>query len=166
MKLKQINSLILSVSFIALVAGCGSPETSEEAGSSADEASVDKEIVITANDQMKFNLESFEVEAGQTIRLTLNNVGTMPKMSMGHNVVILKQGTDQEAFVEASAQAPTNDYIPSAQTDSIIAHTKMLGGGESDSIVFDVPSKKGSYPFLCSFPGHYQVGMKGTMVVR
>jgi len=115
---------------------------------------------------MKFNLERFAVKAGSTVKIHLKNVGSMPKMSMGHNVVVLKQGTDEKAFVEAAIQAPANDYIPPTQTDAVIAHTKMLGGGEEDSIVFKVPSKKGNYTFLCSFPGHFQVGMKGTMIVN
>jgi len=26
--------------------------------------------------------------------------------------------------------------------------------------------KRGEYPYLCSFPGHYVGGMKGTLVVK
>jgi len=56
--------------------------------------------------------------------------------------------------------------VPVEMSDVIIAHTKLLGPGESDTITFKAPTKKGRYVFLCSFPGHYQIGMKGYMVVR
>src|SRR5690606_8203843 len=79
-----------------------------------------REIVIRANDQMKFDVEAFEVEAGERIRLVLDNVGTMPKMSMGHNVVILQKEVDPNAFVEAAMSAPANDYIPPASASQIV----------------------------------------------
>lgn len=166
---------IFILSCAALVfAGCGpsGDKASSGGGSSgsaapaADPGEVSQTIELTASDQMKFNLERFMVEAGSTVKIHFKNVGTMPKMSMGHNVVVLKQGVDEKAFAEAAIQAPANDYIPPAKTDEVIAHTKMLGGGEEDSVIFKVPSKKGNYTFICSFPGHFQVGMKGTMIVN
>ena len=41
----------------------------------------------------------------------------------------------------------------------------MLGPKQSDSIVVKF-TEAGEYPFLCSFPAHYQVGMKGVITVR
>jgi azurin len=178
MKNKVIQSSLFSLMLacVALVlSACGpsgdkSPSggdsSSSGASAAADPGAVTQTIELTANDQMKFNLERFMVQAGSTVEIHLKNIGSMPKMSMGHNVVVLKQGTDEKAFAEAAIQAPANDYIPPTMEDQVVAHTKMLGGGEEDSIVFKVPSKKGNYTFICSFPGHYQVGMKGTMMVK
>jgi len=126
----------------------------------------DKTVEITANDQMKFNLEAFQVAPGSTVELTLKNVGSMPKFSMGHNLVILKPSTDTAKFVEGAMTSAGTEYIPASMKNAVIAHTKLLGGGENDTIVFVAPNQKGDYPFICSFPGHYQVGMKGTMQVR
>ena len=174
MKNKAIHSSItlFTLACAALVfAGCGPSGEKSSPGKPAVSADVElgevtQTIELTANDQMKFNLERFMVEAGATVKIHFKNVGSMPKMSMGHNVVVLKQGTDEKAFVEAAIQAPANDYIPPEQAALVIAHTKMLGGGEEDSVTFKVPSKTGNYTFLCSFPGHFQVGMKGTMIVK
>jgi azurin len=80
--------------------------------------------------------------------------------------VILKPGTDLAAFAVKCAPAKETDYIP-ADAESkalIIAHTKMLGGGESDTITFTAPAA-GSYPYLCTFPGHFAV-MQGVMTVK
>lgn len=121
------------------------------------------EITIEGNDQMKYNLNEIKVEAGQTVKLTLKHVGKLPKAAMGHNWVLLKPGTNIPEFGAASAKAAANDYIPEG-TDKVIVHTKMLGGGESTTIEFTAPDK-GTYDFICSFPGHYAM-MKGKFIVE
>ena len=46
----------------------------------------------------------------------------------------------------------------------MVAHTKLLGGGESDEITFTAPAA-GEYPFICTFPGHFAI-MQGVMTVK
>jgi azurin len=84
---------------------------------------------------------------------------------MGHNLVVLAPGTDGAQFAAAAQTAADSEYIPSSQKDKIVVHTKLLGPGESDSITFKA-EKAGTYPYLCSFPAHYMVGMKGVIVVE
>jgi azurin len=122
------------------------------------------ELTISGTDQMQFDKKELRVKAGQKVRLTLTHAGTMAKNAMGHNWVLLKEGVDLAAFGQKSATAMDNDYIPASEEGSIIAHTKMLGGGESDTIEFTAPAK-GSYEYLCSFPGHYAL-MRGVLIVE
>lgn len=122
-------------------------------------------VAMTGNDQMRYNVESIPANAGQTVRITLTNIGRMPKAAMGHNVVILKAGADADAFVAAAAQAKGTDYIPETKKDAILAHTKLLGPGETDTIEFVAPSA-GNYTFLCSFPAHLYAGMRGNLLVQ
>ena len=127
------------------------------------------EITLEGNDQMQFNLKSFDVKAGETVKLTLKHVGKMPVAAMGHNVVILKSGTDPMAFgmgVSGKGGNAANGYVPTdaAELAKIIAHTKMIGGGESVTIEFTAPAK-GAYPYLCTFPGHVAM-MRGVMNVQ
>lgn len=135
--------------------------TSNDTESASDENVV--EITIEGNDQMRFNMDEIKVKAGQTVRLTLKHVGKMEKNVMGHNWVLLTQGTEVSDFGQEAVKAKDNDYIPQ-DTDAVIANTKMLGGGESDTIEFEAP-EAGTYNFLCSFPGHYSV-MKGKFIVE
>lgn len=121
------------------------------------------DVSISGNDQMQYNKNEIRVKAGQTVRLTLNHVGEMSEKVMGHNWVLLKQGTDIPEFGSAAASASDNDYIPKG-TDKVIAHTEMIGGGESVTIEFQAP-EKGTYDFICSFPGHYAL-MKGKFIVE
>jgi azurin len=45
----------------------------------------------------------------------------------------------------------------------VLAHTKLVGGGESASVTFptSILQKGGDYKFLCTFPGHNAL-MRGT----
>lgn len=121
-------------------------------------------IVLTGSDQMKYDVTVFKVKAGESVTLSFKNIGTQPKAAMGHNVVILTQGTDMEAFAQAAMADKTNDYIPQANAAEIVAHTKLLGPGESDKITFTL-NDKGVYNFLCSFPGHHAL-MNGKIVAE
>ena len=120
-------------------------------------------IVMTTNDAMKFDVNEINVTSGQKIRLTLKHVGQLDKRVMGHNVVILKKGVVLSTFAAKAGSASKNDYIP-AKSSEIIAHTAMIGGGETTEIEFVAP-EPGVYDYICSFPGHYAM-MRGKLIVK
>ena len=121
-------------------------------------------LTLLAGDDMKFNAKEVIVKANIPITLTLKHTGKMPLTSMGHNVVILTAETVVPDFANAANAAKETDYIPADLKSSIIAHTKMLGGGETDQITFTF-STAGTYPYLCTFPGHSGM-MKGKFIVE
>ena len=118
-------------------------------------------IIVNSNDQMRFDTNEIRVRAGEKVKLTLNHTGKLPKNVMGHNFVLLTKGTDVAEFSRAAMNEKEKEYIPST---GVLAHTQLIGGGESTTIEFTVPPK-GTYDFICSFPGHY-VMMKGKFVVE
>ena len=128
---------------------------------SSDKKSKSSVIVLNSSDLMKFDQNELRVFEGQEITLTLNHTGKMSKEIMGHNFVLLKKKTDLDDFAQRAMLARENEYIPVG--DETIAYTKMIGGGESDTITFTAP-KKGSYTYICTFPGHYGL-MKGVLIV-
>ncbi len=132
--------------------------------STKDQTIVEKEIeiILNSDDLMRFDKNMLVVQSGQKITLTLNHTGKMDKSIMGHNFVLLKKDVDVTAFAEKAILAKNNEYIP--EGDEVIVHTKLLGGGESDTIIFDAP-EKGYYTYLCSFPGHWGL-MKGKLIVK
>lgn len=123
-------------------------------------------IEVTGNDQMQYNIKLFEVTAGQKVVLSFKHIGQLPALAMGHNLVILKAGTVVPTFATKCAPAKDTGYIPQDEESKkeMVAHTKMLGGGESDEITFTAPAP-GDYPFICSFPGHFAI-MQGVMKVK
>ncbi|WP_242092755.1 azurin [Aestuariivivens sediminicola] len=121
-------------------------------------------LVISGDDLMKFDKTELRVKAGDKVKLTLRHIGKLDKNVMGHNFVVLKKGVDLVAFGIKAASARDTDYIPADAAGDIIAHTKLIGGGETTSIEFEAP-ESGEYEFLCSFPGHYAM-MRGKLIVE
>ena len=153
-----MRKLIIIAATLFLMS-CGSGEKQE--GTTA-KATSNATIALSTGDEMKFDKTMLMVEEGQEVTLTLTHTGEMPKEVMGHNWVLLKEGTDISAFADLAVSATETDYIP--ESDAIIAYTKTIGGGESTTVTFIAPSK-GSYEYICSFPGHYSM-MKGKLMVR
>ena len=83
------------------------------------------------------------------IRCTLHGAFTR-----GYDATLVKDAHTTEDQTSWGAPPP----------DQVIAHTKLLGPGESDVIEFDAPAP-GTYPFVCTFPGHAPL-MNGQLVVQ
>lgn len=175
----KIHSRILTASVVLVslvLSGCGQSEkkSATAAPANAKTATVatvakptdGRAVAITGNDLMKFNVTEIRAKAGEGLAVTLTNEGTVPKFSMGHNWVLLAADTDVDAFVAATSSAAATDYVPPEFADKVLAATKLLGPKEADTASFYAPKTPGQYVFLCSFPGHYQVGMHGVLIVE
>lgn len=126
-------------------------------------SSVVEKIIIESNDRMRFNTKKISVSEGSVIELTLVHTGKRSKSEMGHNFVLLNQGENIRDFAMDVKDLKKNGFIPELKTN-IIAFTKVIGGGESTTITFKSP-EKGTYPYLCSVPGHFGL-MKGVLIVE
>ncbi len=153
---------IVTVLAALSVSGCGQKDPS----STAPAPPGAREIDITANDTMKFNVTAIDAKPGEELKVVLTNIGTQPKEVMGHNWVLLKAGTDVDAFTAAAISAKDSGYIPATLADEVIAHIDILGPRKSGEVDFKAPTIPGDYPFLCTFPAHYQSGMKGVLTVK
>ena len=124
-----------------------------------------QKVIITGNDTMQFDKREFTVKSGEKVELEFKNIGKLPKIAMGHNLVILKQGISSLKFGQKvmSLGASASNVLPEGSMEDVIAATKLLGPGESETISFTAP-EPGDYQFVCSFPGHFAM-MRGIMVV-
>jgi azurin len=155
----------ISLSIIAL--GCSALLYSVTGCSRAPEAPP-KTVAVEADDKMRFDVTAFEVKPGQKVSITLKNVGTTPKFSMGHNLVVLDKTVNTgnvTKFLDTASMAASSDYVPKGSKE-VLAATKLLGPNETDTITFTAPYVPGEYLYLCSFPGHYSQGTKGFMTVK
>ena len=126
----------------------------------------DVKLELTGNDQMQFNTKTLEVTTGDKVTLAFSHIGKLPAVAMGHNVVILKPGTSIPTFSAKCAPAKDHGYIPqdAESKAAIVAHTTLLGGGQSENITFTAP-EPGAYPYVCTFPGHFAI-MQGVLTVK
>lgn len=131
-------------------------------GPAADPRTID----ILATDDMKYSLTTITARPGEQIRVRLIVKGKMPKVAMAHNFVLLKLGTNIAQLLAEGAPHRATDFIPPGMMNSVIAKTTLAGPGEAVQVVFTAPAKPGRYPYICTFAGHYQAGMKGTLVVK
>ena len=123
-------------------------------------------VSLKGDDAMKFDLKEATVSAGcAKITIELTHTGKLPAAAMGHNVVISKTPDLAGIARDAIKAGAAKSYVPDGDA-RVIAHTKIIGGGEKTTITF--PGKAltagGDYSFFCSFPGHSAL-MKGTLTL-
>lgn len=125
------------------------------------------EVEIEGNDQMQFNMNEIVVDKScKSFTVNLSHPGSLPKNVMGHNWVLTTTENMQGVVTDGIASGLDNNYIK-PEDERVIAHTKIIGAGETDSVTFDVAEldANGDYTFFCSFPGHASM-MKGKLVVK
>jgi azurin len=154
-----LGSVSLSVTAAAQVRKAISPAVGTA-------AALPRTVDIVGGDDMKYSLTTIRARPGESLRIRLVSRGTVPKVAMAHNVVILKPGTDVVKFVNEGAAFRDSDFIAPALKDAVIAKTAFAGPGETVDVVLKVPTGPGSYPYICTFAGHCLAGMKGTLIVK
>ena len=120
---------------------------------------------IEGNDAMQFSADAITIPAScSKFTINLKHVGKLPVVAMGHNVVIAKAADMAAVARDGMTVAP--EHVKAGDS-RIVAHTRMIGGGESASVTFDVSKLKagGPYKFFCSFPGHLAL-MQGNIVAQ
>ena len=123
-------------------------------------------VEIAGNDAMKFDKTSIDVpQSCKQFTVKLTHPGKLAKNVMGHNWVLSKAADVQGIAADGISAGLDKNYLKPGDP-RVIAHTKVVGGGESDSVIFDTSKLKAgeNYAFFCSFPGHAAL-MKGTVAV-
>jgi uncharacterized cupredoxin-like copper-binding protein len=122
-------------------------------------------IELTVGDNMRFTPSVIQAHPGQRVRIVLRRVGKLP--ALAHNVVLLKKGTAPKAFIDKASKATEETgSIPPAMEDQAIVASALVKPGESAEVTFEAPAEPGEYTFVCSFPGHFGLGMKGQLIVK
>jgi azurin len=121
-------------------------------------------VDLTGNDAMQFDKKEIAIAADCTdVEITLHHAGKLPAQAMGHNVVISKTADIAGIAGDGAGAGFANDHIKAGDA-RVIAHSKIIGGGQTTSVTFPTSKlKKGeAYSFFCSFPGHWSI-MKGAL---
>ena len=117
--------------------------------------------IKTLQAQMRYDVTDFTVAPGAEVRIVFENVDDMP-----HNLVLFQAGTDVAAValknLEKPDEAMKRDWLP--DDPRMLAHSKPVAPKTKDEFVFKAPEKGGSYPYVCTFPGH-ALSMQGRMRV-
>jgi putative heme-binding domain-containing protein len=119
-------------------------------------------IAMETGGNLTFKTRSFSVRPGEPIRLSFTNPDVVP-----HNWVLVRPGTldrvgDLVNRLIAEPDAVVRQYVP--RTADVLVYTDIVQPGQSVAVYFRAPLEKGTYPYLCTFPGHWMV-MNGQMEV-
>jgi len=112
--------------------------------------------------KMAYTLPEFTAKPGQYVRITMKNTADVQ-----HNVVVLRPGTQDRVGLLVEAMAKVQDaeersYLPS--TPDILFWMTLIEPGQQGVLEFAAPNQAGNYPYICTFPGHWQT-MNGIMHV-
>lgn len=120
--------------------------------------------IKTVREQLRYDTARLVVEAGKPFEVVFENPDAMP-----HNLVFVQPGTLQDVATAVQTQAPDKldsqgrSYVP--ENDSrVIAATKMLEAGKSETLSLTAPETEGTYQYVCTFPGHWAI-MTGELIV-
>lgn len=122
---------------------------------------------IDSTDQMTFSTKAIEIDKScKTFTVELTHSGSLPKNVMGHNWVLSKKADMQPIATDGVSAGIDKNYLKEGDK-RIIAHTKIIGAGETISVDVDVSKlvDGGEYGFFCSFPGHISM-MQGTVTLK
>ena len=123
----------------------------------------DRQITLKALAGLRYDQVEMHATSGEKLAISLKN----EDVAMQHNWVLVQPGAHVEVG-EASFKmlsdpaAAEKNYVP--DLPSVIADIPLVAPGETETVVIKVPKKPGRYPFLCTFPGHWQA-MKGVLIV-
>ena len=110
---------------------------------------------LAAGDAIKFDKTSLSFsKTCKEITVNLAHTGKSPKTAMGHNLVLVSTADITAVGVSAASAGLKADYVPK---DKVIAHSKLVGGGEKTSMKFKPSDVKGASTIICTFPGHWAV---------
>ncbi|WP_182867278.1 c-type cytochrome [Rhodopirellula sp. JC639] len=115
----------------------------------------------TVEEEMRYDVPYFAVEAGRPVQILLENHDLMP-----HNLVITQPGALKGVAMAGLAAGPEGTgglpYVP--DSPNVIAASEMVAPDKSARITLTAPSTPGEYPYVCTFPQHWY-RMYGVMVV-
>ncbi len=113
-------------------------------GEPADPSDADRTIEVAGTDELRFQPDVLEVEAGETIAFEFKNAGDMP------HEFVLGDKASLEAHVHGGDQPNGTGEVP---------------GGGTETIAWTF-SEAGEFSYECHVDKHHEAGMRGTITVK
>lgn len=119
-------------------------------GREGDPAKASRTILVDMADTMRYTPAQMKVKRGETIRFVVANSGrTMHEMVIGTEEELRKHAEVMKKFPDMEHDAPYMAHVAPGKKEII-------------TWIFDKP---GTFMYGCLVPGHWEAGMKGTIVV-
>lgn len=152
-KLLLISALSFSAFSTSFANGIhgGHDEHASEIGKPGNPAQVTRTMTVDMADTMRFSPETVSVKRGETVKFIVKNSGKIK------HEMILGSMKDLKEHAEVMRKHPEMEHADENQVS--------VDPGKSGVIVWQF-TKAGTFDFACLQPGHFEAGMKGTVVVK
>jgi len=141
---------------VAAPGPAGHSHRSFAAGAPGDPKKPARVVKITMREEdgdkrMLFEPNRLEVKRGEQVRFVLDNVGIYPHEFMLDTVEKnAKHAIEMKKNPDMEHDDPNGTRVPLGETKELVWRF----------------TKPGTFEFACLIPGHYEAGMKGTVVVK
>ena len=134
-------------------------KVAQAATAAAAEADITEYKVSSVSNTMTFDVTTLKATAGKRVKIIFHNSST--DKLLPHNWVLVRPGTEAAVALAGLSQGAEKGFL--APGKDVLAATPLAARGETVEVIFTAPAA-GTYPFICTVPGHYMM-MKGTLVV-
>lgn len=111
---------------------------------------VTRTITVEMRDDMRYTPSDIRVRQGETVRFIVKNLGQAKhEMSLGTEQELLEHLELMKKFPDMEHDEPSKVTLAPGKQGQIVWHF----------------TRAGAVHFGCLMPGHYEVGMKGTVQV-
>lgn len=152
--MNKLTKTMIVILGLAMIISCGTESKNkvqkQQAEKSKEIISIEINAIGESMAEIAFEPKEVNIKSGTRVKLTFNNKSSAAGML--HNFILVELGAGQEIASAGLKAGKNKDFKPN--DSRIIVATKVLDLGAQLIIEFDAP-KKGSYHYICTYPGHY-----------
>ena len=120
-------------------------------GQAGDAKKITRTINISMSDNMCFTPSTIIVKQGETIRFVVTNGGKLlHEMVIGTTAELTKHAELMKKHPQMEHDEPYMAHVAAGKRANLIWHFSMPG----------------TFEFACLIPGHFEAGMRGTIIVN
>jgi uncharacterized cupredoxin-like copper-binding protein len=112
--------------------------------------------------EFTFSPRTINVRPGETVTLKFTNVGALEHEFMAGRAPVPGRGYTED-WLKRATPALANHTHPGEEH---LGEGIRVSADWGNRVTLVVPEEKGTYEFGCFITGHYEAGMKGSIVVR
>lgn len=108
---------------------------------------------------LSYDVTEIRAKPGERLAIRFVNAS-----DMAHNLIIVNDESDINPVGIAAISAQADEFVPKKESHRILAASKLAYPGDTVLVEFTVPAP-GTYPYICTFSGHFTV-MQGRLIVE
>ncbi|MEK7691422.1 MAG: hypothetical protein AAB425_10430 [Bdellovibrionota bacterium] len=118
-------------------------------------------VIHTVPGKNEFTPNLLTENRGAKVKVSFANLDQNPDSL--HNWVLASIGAGVDVANAGALAGVARSFVPESR--QVLAHSRLLKPGESETFEIQIPDVPGDYPFLCTVPGHAE-STRGILRVK